>query len=90
MEFSTDCHVLHVQLKICSDQAQRLAEHKFQGTFQLENTQKRLMDVRRSSQQARDSLEESQSKVVKGRSTLSEMRIDLEKERYREGSAPSF
>ncbi|XP_062001655.1 E3 ubiquitin-protein ligase BRE1-like 1 [Rosa rugosa] len=69
------------QLKLCSDQIQRLAEHKFQGAVQLENTQKRLMDVRRSSQQARDSLEESQSKVVKGRLTLSEMQIDLEKER---------
>ncbi|KAM5554572.1 E3 ubiquitin-protein ligase BRE1-like 1 [Rosa sericea] len=71
------------QLKICSDQIQRLAEHKFQGAVQLENTQKRLMDVRRSSQQARDSLEESQSKVVKGRLTLSEMQIDLEKERLK-------
>ncbi|PRQ57258.1 putative aminoacyltransferase, E1 ubiquitin-activating enzyme [Rosa chinensis] len=69
------------QLKLCSDQIQRLAEHKFQGAVQLENTQKRLMDVRRSSQQAQDSLEESQSKVVKGRLTLSEMQIDLEKER---------
>ncbi|KAL6129097.1 hypothetical protein ACLB2K_072450 [Fragaria x ananassa] len=71
------------QLKICSDQLQRLAEHKFQGAVQLENTQKRLMDVRRSSQQAWDSLEESQSKVVKGRLTLSEMQIDLEKERLK-------
>ncbi|XP_004307007.1 PREDICTED: E3 ubiquitin-protein ligase BRE1-like 1 [Fragaria vesca subsp. vesca] len=71
------------QLKICSDQLQRLAEHKFQGAVQLENTQKRLMDVRRSSQQARDSLEESLSKVVKGRLTLSEMQIELEKERLK-------
>ncbi|KAL6124537.1 hypothetical protein ACLB2K_077049 [Fragaria x ananassa] len=71
------------QLKICSDQLQRLAEHKFQGAVQLENTQKRLMDVRRSSQQAWDSLEESQSKVVKGRLTLSEMQIDLENERLK-------
>lgn len=46
--------------------------------------------MRRSSQQAQDSLEESQSKVVKGRLTLSEMQIDLEKERYRECCAPSF
>ncbi|XP_050385967.1 E3 ubiquitin-protein ligase BRE1-like 1 [Argentina anserina] len=69
------------QLKICSDQLQRLADHKFQGAVQLENTQKRLMDVRRSSQQARDSLEESQSNVVKGRLTLSQLQLDLERER---------
>lgn len=71
------------QLKICSDQIQRLADHKFQGAMQLENTQKKLMDLRRSSQQARDSLEESQCKVVKGRMTLSEMQIDLERERLK-------
>lgn len=46
--------------------------------------------MRRSSQQAWDSLEESQSKVVKGRLTLSEMQIDLENERYREFYASSI
>lgn len=48
------------------------------------------MDLRRSSQQARDSLEESQCKVVKGRMTLSETQIDLERERYRGCCASSF
>ncbi|KAF3440070.1 hypothetical protein FNV43_RR18348 [Rhamnella rubrinervis] len=70
------------QLKLSSDQVKRLAEEKFQNSGTLENTQKRLLDVGRSSQQARESLEESQSKVDRSRRTLLEMQIELETERF--------
>lgn len=71
-----------MQLKISSDQVKRLAEEKFQNSGTLENTQKRLLDVGRSSQQARESLEESQSKVDSSRGALLELQIELETERY--------
>ncbi|PQP97498.1 E3 ubiquitin-protein ligase BRE1-like 1 isoform X2 [Prunus yedoensis var. nudiflora] len=70
------------QLKICRDQIQKLAEDKFQRAITLENTQKRLSDVRKSSQQAREALEESQSKVDRSRMGLSELQIELERERF--------
>ncbi|CAK7347813.1 unnamed protein product [Dovyalis caffra] len=70
-----------LQLKSCSDQIHRLAEDKFQRSVLLENTQKKLLDVRRSSNQARESLEDSQSRVERSRAALLELQIDLEKER---------
>lgn len=80
--------ILSLQLKICRDQIQKLAEDKFQRAITLENTQKRLSDVRKSSQQAREALEESQSKVDRSRMGLSELQIELERERYSGHSAP--
>lgn len=74
--------ILDMQLKFCSDQCQRLAEDKLQNSANLENTQRRLLEVRRSSQQARDTVEEVQSKVRSSRVTLMELQVDLEKERY--------
>lgn len=74
--------IVALQLKISSDQVQRLAEQRFQNSGALENTQKRLLDVRRSSQQAQESLEESQSKVERSRGALLELQIELERERY--------
>lgn len=70
-----------MQLRFCLDQAQRLAEDRSQNSANLENTQKRLSDVRKSSVQVRGSLEESQSKVYKSRLTLMELQIELVKER---------
>ncbi|KAF7844930.1 E3 ubiquitin-protein ligase BRE1-like 1 isoform X1 [Senna tora] len=70
------------QLKFCSDQCQRLAEDKLQSSANLENTQRRLLDVRRSSQQARDTVEEVQSKVRISRVTCMELQVDLERERF--------
>ncbi|KAK9273096.1 hypothetical protein L1049_017903 [Liquidambar formosana] len=70
------------QLKICSDQVQKLAEDRMQSSVTLENTQKRLLDVKGLSQQASDSLEESQSKLDRSRVSLTEMQIELEKERF--------
>ncbi|XP_021279613.1 E3 ubiquitin-protein ligase BRE1-like 1 isoform X1 [Herrania umbratica] len=70
------------QLRFFSDQAQKLAEERFQNSVSLENTQKRLSDVRRSSHQARESLEDSQSKIEKGRVALTELQIEIERERF--------
>ncbi|KAJ6320614.1 hypothetical protein OIU76_006038 [Salix suchowensis] len=70
------------QLKNCSDQVHKLAEDKFQRSFVLENTQKKLLDLRRSSNQARESLEDYQSRVEGSRAALLEVKIDLEKERF--------
>lgn len=70
------------QLKICSDQIQRLVEVKFQSSMTMDVTQKRLLDVKRSSEQTRESLEESQSKVDKSRAALLERQIEIEKERF--------
>ncbi|THF96476.1 hypothetical protein TEA_017072 [Camellia sinensis var. sinensis] len=68
------------QFKMCSEQVQTLAEDRFQSLSILENTQKKLLDVRKSSQQLRDLLDRSQSKADKGRVSLAELQIYLEKE----------
>ncbi|KAH1080811.1 hypothetical protein J1N35_020572 [Gossypium stocksii] len=70
------------QLRFCSDQVQRLAEERFQNSVSLENTQKRLSDIRRSSHQARESLEDSQSKIEGSRVALVELQIELERQRF--------
>lgn len=70
------------QLRTCSDQVQRLAEDRVQNRVTLESSQKRLIDVKKSSQQQRKVLEELQSKVDKSRVDLADQQIDLEKERF--------
>ncbi|TYH99763.1 hypothetical protein ES332_A11G088900v1 [Gossypium tomentosum] len=70
------------QLRFCSDQVQKLAEERFQNSVSLENTQKRLSDIRRSSHQARESLEDSQSKIERSRVALVELQIELERQRF--------
>lgn len=66
---------------MCSDQVQKLSEDRSQSIATLENTEKKLSDVRKSSQQLKESLDRSQSKVEKGRVTLAELQIGLENER---------
>ncbi|GMI66012.1 REDUCED DORMANCY 4, histone mono-ubiquitination 1 [Hibiscus trionum] len=65
------------QLRFCSDQVQKLGEERFQKSISLENTQKRLSDIRRSSHQARESLEDSQLKIEKSRKALVESQIEV-------------
>ena len=72
---------LAVQLKICSEQIQKLVEEKFQSSVIMDSTQKKLLDVKRSSEQAQGSLVESQSNVDKSQVALLELQIELEKER---------
>lgn len=70
------------QMKSCSDQVQKLSETRVQKTSALENTQRRLQDIRRTTQQIMDSLEELQSKVDRSRINLADLQIELEKERF--------
>ncbi|KAB2070319.1 hypothetical protein ES319_A08G148000v1 [Gossypium barbadense] len=70
------------QLRFWSDQVQKLEEEKTQKSVWLENTQKLLSDVRKSSHQARESLEESQSKIEKSQVALADLQIELEKEMF--------
>ncbi|RDX94706.1 E3 ubiquitin-protein ligase BRE1-like 1, partial [Mucuna pruriens] len=70
------------QLKFCSDQLQRLAEDKLQSSVTLENTQRRLSDIRGQSQQVRDTVVEMQSKIGSNRVTRMELQVELEKERF--------
>ncbi|OMP00714.1 Zinc finger, RING-type [Corchorus olitorius] len=71
------------QLRFCSDQAQKLAEERFQNSVLLENTQKRLSDARKASNQARESLEDSQSNIEKSRVALVELQIEIEREKFK-------
>lgn len=72
---------LLLQLRGCSDHIQKIEDNKLQDTDTLENTQKRLLDIRIASQQTRESLDQSQSKVEKCRTAQAELQIELEKER---------
>lgn len=71
------------QLRFCSGHVQKLAEDRSQNIITFENAQKRLLDVKRASQKARDSLEESQSKIESSRVCLSELQIEIEMERFK-------
>jgi E3 ubiquitin-protein ligase BRE1 len=75
-------YIFALQLNICSEQIQKLADDKLHSSLSLENTQKKLLDVKRLSQQARESLEELQSKVDRSRAALVGLQIELERERY--------
>lgn len=70
-----------LQLSMCTEKVQKLAEDRLQGSNALDNTQKRLSDVRRLSHQIRESLEELQFKVDKSRGTAGELQAELERER---------
>nr|XP_043623926.1 E3 ubiquitin-protein ligase BRE1-like 1 isoform X2 [Erigeron canadensis] len=70
------------QVRSCSDQVQKLSESRAQKMVSLENTQRRLQDIRRTSQQLTDSLDESQSKVDRSRISLVDLQIEFEKERF--------
>ncbi|TYJ36290.1 hypothetical protein E1A91_A05G297400v1 [Gossypium mustelinum] len=71
------------QLRFCSDQVQKLGEERFQKSVSLENTQKRLSVMRRSSHQAKESLEDSQFKIERSRAALLELQIEIERERFK-------
>ncbi|KAI3444762.1 hypothetical protein Pfo_001427 [Paulownia fortunei] len=70
------------QLKAYSDHLQRHAEDKVHNAAAGENTQRRMLDVRKSSQQLMGTLEEAQSQVDRSRAFLAELQIELEKERF--------
>ncbi|GMJ01421.1 REDUCED DORMANCY 4, histone mono-ubiquitination 1 [Hibiscus trionum] len=80
--YNTKAARIEDRLRFCSDQVQKLGEERFQKSVLLENIQKRLSDTRRSSHQARESLEDSQLKIENSRAALVEVQIEIERERF--------
>ncbi|KAI4340768.1 hypothetical protein MLD38_025575 [Melastoma candidum] len=70
------------QLKIYMEKVQKRAEERNQDSSALEISQKRLMDVRRLSDQVRVSLEDLTSKVEDSRGTFGELQVEMETERF--------
>uniref|UniRef100_A0A803LI99 E3 ubiquitin protein ligase n=1 Tax=Chenopodium quinoa TaxID=63459 RepID=A0A803LI99_CHEQI len=70
------------QVKMCSDQINRHAEDRCQNSVSLENIQRKLLESRKSSQLAKETLDGLQSRVKDGRANLSNLQIELEKERF--------
>ncbi|KAJ4952890.1 hypothetical protein NE237_029722 [Protea cynaroides] len=70
------------QLKMYSQQVQKLTEDRWHSSAALENTQKRFSDVKKESQRLRSKLEESQSKVERSRESVAQLQVELEKERF--------
>lgn len=70
------------QVKMCSDQLQRLSEDRSRNLVNFSSTEKRLSELRKSSQPLMDSLSKSQSKVEESRLAFAELEMELEKERF--------
>ncbi|KAL3814984.1 hypothetical protein ACJIZ3_016252 [Penstemon smallii] len=70
------------QLKSYADHAQRLAESRVHNTAAGEDSKIRLLDVKKSSQQLMDTLEEAQFEVDNDRVYHAQLQIELEKERF--------
>ena len=51
-------------------------------TVSLENNQKKVIDIRKSAQQLRETIEDSQPKVDSNRVDLAEVQIETERERW--------
>ncbi|RWW03841.1 hypothetical protein GW17_00032969 [Ensete ventricosum] len=77
-----DLDMYLLQLKVCSDQVGKLAEDGWQSTVMYENTKKRLLEVQTESDKLRQSFVGMQNKVEKSRLDVTNMLIELEKERY--------
>ncbi|OWM81958.1 hypothetical protein CDL15_Pgr027156 [Punica granatum] len=71
------------QLQINSEKVQKLGEDRMHNSYSLDNTQKRLSEVRKISQQVGGSLGELESQVEDDRGTFAEQQIELERESYK-------
>ncbi|CAI9781612.1 unnamed protein product [Fraxinus pennsylvanica] len=80
--YDTKAARIEYQLKSYSGRIGKLSENRARRTATLENTQKRVLYVRKSSQQLRDTFEESQSKFDRSIASVAELQIELEKERF--------
>ncbi|MCH90201.1 E3 ubiquitin-protein ligase BRE1-like protein [Trifolium medium] len=80
--YDTKAARIEDQLRFCSDQIQKLGDNKNQSSVCLENAQRRLSDIRPSSQQVRDTVGEVQSKITSSRVTCMELEVELDKERF--------
>ncbi|XP_077245612.1 E3 ubiquitin-protein ligase BRE1-like 1 [Tasmannia lanceolata] len=65
-----------------SEQVGKLTDDGRQSSVALESTRSRLLDVQKVSQELRQSLDVSQSKVQRSRLNVAELQIELEKERF--------
>ncbi|XP_077236568.1 E3 ubiquitin-protein ligase BRE1-like 1 [Tasmannia lanceolata] len=68
------------QLKMWSEQVGKLTDDGRQSSVALESTRSRLLDVQKVSQELRQSLDVSQSKVQRSRLNVAELQIELKKE----------
>ncbi|KAJ0970614.1 hypothetical protein J5N97_018573 [Dioscorea zingiberensis] len=73
---------LEDQLRIWSEQVGKLMEERWQESVALENAQRRLLDTQRECQQLSQFLDGVQPKLEKSRLDVSELLIEVEKERY--------
>ncbi|CAA2947102.1 E3 ubiquitin- ligase BRE1-like 1 [Olea europaea subsp. europaea] len=80
--YDTKAARIEYQLKSYADQIRRFSKIRARRTVTLENTQKRVLYVRKSSQQLRDTIEESQSKLDISTVSVAELQIELEKARF--------
>ncbi|XP_045796984.1 E3 ubiquitin-protein ligase BRE1-like 1 isoform X4 [Trifolium pratense] len=80
--YDTKAARIEDQLRFCSDQIQKLKDNKHQSSVGLENAQRRLSDIKPSSQQVRDTVVEVQSKITSSRVTCMELEVELDKERF--------
>ncbi|XP_074272824.1 E3 ubiquitin-protein ligase BRE1-like 1 [Silene latifolia] len=70
------------QVKSSADQIHRLAEDRCRNTIALENIRRRTLEARKSSQQARESLDLLQLQAKNSRVNFSGFQIELERERF--------
>ncbi|XP_008803814.1 E3 ubiquitin-protein ligase BRE1-like 1 isoform X1 [Phoenix dactylifera] len=80
--YSLEVGHLDEQLKVWSEHVGKLAEDGRQNSIIWENAQRRLLDGWSESQQIRQSLDEIQSKAGASRLDVTELLIELEKERF--------
>ncbi|XP_047337787.1 E3 ubiquitin-protein ligase BRE1-like 1 [Impatiens glandulifera] len=71
------------QLKMSKDHLQKLIDGRHQNTSTLEIMRKKLLDTNKSSQQLKESLEASRLKVESGRTSLTEMQVELDIVRFK-------
>ncbi|XP_051144585.1 E3 ubiquitin-protein ligase BRE1-like 1 [Andrographis paniculata] len=70
------------QLQAHSDHMKRLTDDRTRNASAAENAKRKLLDVKKLSQQTTGTLDEGQSQVEKARAHLTELQIESEKERF--------
>ncbi|CAN6477956.1 unnamed protein product [Victoria cruziana] len=71
------------QVKIFSEQANKLAEEGWQISTISENCRRKFLDSQKESYQLKQTLDESQSKLQGLKMDVSEVRVELENERFK-------
>lgn len=73
--------IISLQLRIWSEQVRKLMQEQWQDSVALENAQSRLLDVQKECQHLRQSLDGVQPKLQRSRLDVSELLVEVEKER---------